>query len=607
MTPYGAPQAPLSVALNVNENTHPVPQHVADDILDAIALALREVNRYPDREFTALREGFADYLGHGLERDQIWAGNGSNEVLQHILQAFGGPGRTAFGFAPTYSMYPLLTRGTGAEWIAGTRGHDFVVTADDAARQVADARPDVVFLCAPNNPTGTPMGLDVIEAVYDATDGIVIVDEAYQEFAPRDERSAVTLLPDRERLVVSRTMSKAFAFAGARVGYLAADPAFIDALRLVRLPYHLSALTQAAATAALRHAPVDAVDGRRDRRAARADLRDGRGPGVSALRVLGELRALRGSGRPGRDLARTLRSRHPDPRHRDPGTPPSDGRHRGGDHRVPRRPRLGRIGLMTRPDTHRTASLRRATSESTVELSLDLDGTGVARIDTTVPFFDHLLTAFAKHSLTDLTVRATGDTQIDAHHTVEDVAIVLGDAIREALGDKSGISRYGDALVPLDEALAQAVVDLSGRPYLVHDGEPAGYEFHLIGGHFTGSLVRHTFEAIAFHAAMTAARARARRAATRTTSPRRSTRRSRARSVRPRRSIRSSRAFRAPRALCDPQASSSRSSTTAPATSTPPSRRSTRREPTRASRATGLSSWTPTASSCPASAPSRRS
>ncbi|GAB2708601.1 imidazoleglycerol-phosphate dehydratase [Microbacterium marinum] len=151
----------------------------------------------------------------------------------------------------------------------------------------------------------------------------------------------------------------------------------------------------------------------------------------------------------------------------------------------------------------RTASVRRATSESTIDLELNLDGSGVSRIETSVPFFDHLLTAFAKHSLTDLTVTATGDTHIDAHHTVEDTAIVLGQAIRQALGDKAGISRYGDALVPLDEALAQAVVDISGRPYLVHTGEPAGYEFHLIGGHFTGALVRHTFEAIAFHAGIT--------------------------------------------------------------------------------------------------------
>ncbi|HET8927355.1 MAG TPA: imidazoleglycerol-phosphate dehydratase HisB [Microbacterium sp.] len=153
--------------------------------------------------------------------------------------------------------------------------------------------------------------------------------------------------------------------------------------------------------------------------------------------------------------------------------------------------------------TARTASRRRATSESTVELDLDLDGTGRSRIDTTVPFFDHMLTAFAKHSLTDLTVRASGDTDVDVHHTVEDVSIVLGQAIGEALGDKAGISRYGDALVPLDEALAQAVVDISGRPYLVHSGEPAGFEHHLIGGHFTGSMVRHSFEAIAFHAGLT--------------------------------------------------------------------------------------------------------
>ena len=152
---------------------------------------------------------------------------------------------------------------------------------------------------------------------------------------------------------------------------------------------------------------------------------------------------------------------------------------------------------------HRRAQRSRVTSEATVELSLDLDGTGTSDIDTGVPFFDHMLTAFAKHSLTDLTVRAKGDTHIDAHHSVEDIAIVLGQAIREALGDKAGIARYGDALVPLDEALAQAVVDISGRPFLVHDGEPEGFAFHLIGGHFTGSLVRHVFEAIAFNGGLT--------------------------------------------------------------------------------------------------------
>jgi histidinol-phosphate aminotransferase len=276
LTPYGAPQAPLPVALNVNENTHGVPAEVADDILDSIAHALRDVNRYPDREFTPLREGFAEYLGHGLVPDQIWAANGSNEVLQHLLQAFGGPGRTAFGFAPTYSMYPLLTRATGAAYVAGTRGIDYTLDAADAVEQIERVTPDVIFLCSPNNPTGTPLGLDVIEAVYDATDGIVIVDEAYHEFAPRDARSALTLLPGRERLVVSRTMSKAFAFAGARVGYLAADPAIIDALRLVRLPYHLSALTQAAASAALRHARamlamVDEIVAQRDRVSATLD------------------------------------------------------------------------------------------------------------------------------------------------------------------------------------------------------------------------------------------------------------------------------------------------------------------------------------------------
>lgn len=158
---------------------------------------------------------------------------------------------------------------------------------------------------------------------------------------------------------------------------------------------------------------------------------------------------------------------------------------------------------MTSPNPARTARVQRETSESSIDLSIDLDGTGTSDIQTGVPFYDHLLTAFAKHSLTDVTVRASGDVEIDVHHTVEDVGIALGTAIRQALGDKSGISRYGDALVPLDEALAQAVVDISGRPYLVHGGEPAGFEYHLIGGHFTGSMVRHVFEAIAFNAALT--------------------------------------------------------------------------------------------------------
>jgi histidinol-phosphate aminotransferase len=276
LTPYGAPQLHVPVALNVNENTHPIPEAVARDILTGLAEAIRSVNRYPDREFTALREALARYLGEGLgvehrlTADNIWAANGSNEVLQQVLQAFGGPGRSLLGFAPTYSMYSILASGTDTTWIAGARDADYELSPATAASEVTRTNPDIVFLCSPNNPTGTPLSLETITAVYDATDGIVVVDEAYAEFAPVGTPSALTLLPGRERLLVSRTMSKAFAFAGARVGYLAADPAVTDALRLVRLPYHLSALTQAAANAALGHsaemlAMVDDIRGQRDR------------------------------------------------------------------------------------------------------------------------------------------------------------------------------------------------------------------------------------------------------------------------------------------------------------------------------------------------------
>jgi histidinol-phosphate aminotransferase len=272
--PYGAPQIDVPVRLNTNESSYDVPEPVALAVVEAVAHEARHLNRYPDREFTVLREQLADYLGHGLDAAQVWAGNGSNEVLQHLLQAFGGPGRTAFGFTPSYSMHPIISATTATRWVDGTRGATsgpFDLSPGDVAQQVRRADPDVVFLCSPNNPTGTALGLDVVVAAYDASDhAVVVVDEAYAEFARPGTPSALTLLPGRARLVVTRTMSKAFALAGARVGYLAADAAVCDALRLVRLPYHLSSLTQAAAVAALRHAPellgtVDALKQQRDR------------------------------------------------------------------------------------------------------------------------------------------------------------------------------------------------------------------------------------------------------------------------------------------------------------------------------------------------------
>ena len=269
-TPYGAPQQVVPVALNVNENTHPIPEDVAHDIVARVAAAILRLNRYPDREFVELRTALAEYLGHDVAAEQVWAANGSNEVLQHVLQAFGGPGRSALGFAPTYSMYGLLASGTGTEWITASRDADFEVSPESAVAAVREHDPDIVLLCAPNNPTGTPLALDTVRAVADAARGIVVVDEAYFEFAEPGTPSALTLLAGRPRLLVSRTMSKAFAFAGARVGYLVGDPAAIDALRLVRLPYHLSALTQAAALGALAHADemlamVDEIRGQRER------------------------------------------------------------------------------------------------------------------------------------------------------------------------------------------------------------------------------------------------------------------------------------------------------------------------------------------------------
>lgn len=268
--PYGAPQLDVAVRLNTNENSYPLPDEVATSIETALSRVVRDLNRYPDRDAVALRHDLAAYLGHGLDTARVWAANGSNEILQQLLQCFGGPGRTALGFTPAYSMHPLIAAATATAWIDGHRDADFGLTVRHAVEQVERHRPDVVFLCSPNNPTGTALPPAVVEAVLAASTGLIVVDEAYAEFARAGVPSALRLLDGNPRLVVARTMSKAFGFAGARLGYLAADAAVVDAVQLVRLPYHLSALTQAAARAALRHAPtllstVAAIKDQRDR------------------------------------------------------------------------------------------------------------------------------------------------------------------------------------------------------------------------------------------------------------------------------------------------------------------------------------------------------
>ncbi|MCA1187130.1 MULTISPECIES: histidinol-phosphate transaminase [unclassified Saccharopolyspora] len=276
-SPYGAPQLDVPVRLNTNENPYPPPPELVADVAEAVREVAGTLHRYPDRDAVALREDLAAYLsgatGVAVSHRNVWAANGSNEVLQQVLQAFGGPGRSALGFEPSYSMHPILAAGTRTDWLPAPRRADFGLDAARAAAIVAERRPDVVFVTSPNNPTGQVVPQQDLRAVLDAAPGIVVVDEAYVEFCT--EPSAIELIDEYPaKIIVSRTMSKAFAFAGGRLGYLAAAPAMIDALLLVRLPYHLSAPTQAAARAALRHAKatlgsVRALADERDRVVAR--------------------------------------------------------------------------------------------------------------------------------------------------------------------------------------------------------------------------------------------------------------------------------------------------------------------------------------------------
>lgn len=276
-TPYGAPQLTVPVQLNTNENPHPPTQALIDDVAESVRKAATQLHRYPDRDAVELRTSLAEYLtgqtGFDVDTSNVWAANGSNEILQQLLQAFGGPGRTSLGFVPSYSMHPIIATGTQTEWIEARRRADFSLDIDYAVDSIVDRKPDVVFLTSPNNPTGHCISTADLRRLLDAASGIVVVDEAYAEFSALP--SAIGLIDEYpSKLVVSRTMSKAFAFAGGRLGYLVAAPAVVDAMLLVRLPYHLSVVTQAAALAALRHSSetlgsVAHLSAERDRVAAR--------------------------------------------------------------------------------------------------------------------------------------------------------------------------------------------------------------------------------------------------------------------------------------------------------------------------------------------------
>jgi histidinol-phosphate aminotransferase len=255
--PYGAPQLDVPVRLNVNENPFAPSEALVADVATAVAQATRDLNRYPDRDAVALRADLAAYLGResgvALTGDQLWPANGSNEVMHQLMLAFGGPGRVALGFTPTYSMYPEYCRDTFTRYVTVPRADDFSVDLDAALAAVEEHRPGIVLLASPNNPTGTALPLDVVRTILAAAPGMVVVDEAYAEFRHSGTPSALELLAEHPRLVVTRTMSKAFALAGARLGYLAASPAVVQAVQLVRLPYHLSAVSQAVARTALAH------------------------------------------------------------------------------------------------------------------------------------------------------------------------------------------------------------------------------------------------------------------------------------------------------------------------------------------------------------------
>jgi histidinol-phosphate aminotransferase len=458
---YHSPQLAVEVRLNTNESPYPPPAAW----LEALREELRTIafHRYPDRAAWELRKALADL--HTVRPEQIFCANGSNEVLQSLCLAYGGPGRRVATFEPTYALHAHIAHLTGTGVTEAARRPDFSLDlelVDDTLRQAA---PTITFLCSPNNPTGLADDPSAVRHILERAPGLVAVDEAYGQFA---DWSALDLVADDKPIVVIRTYSKTWSMAAMRLGYLVGPVEVVEALERVALPYHLDAVKQAARPALHRrdgragrhHRPRTPAPAVGPRPAARHHLAVTVELHPVAPRRKGRPPGLAGPGRPLRPRARLQLLARLDRMLAD---------HRGYTGRerpFPRRPYRG-----ARPMS-RQAARSRHTKETSIDVRLLVEGVGKTDVATGLPFFDHMVSQLGKHAGFDLTVNATGDIAVDAHHTVEDVGILLGETLREALGDRAGVRRFASISVPLDEALIEVSLDLSGRPYLVYEIDP---------------------------------------------------------------------------------------------------------------------------------------
>lgn len=465
--PYDPNFTPTRINLSANENTYPVPAGVRKAV-DA-ALAATPLNRYPDPMSNDLRDELAAW--HGVTRENICVGNGGDELLYNYLLAFGGAGRTLLNCPPCFSEYAFFASLCQTE-VRDVWRDPATFELDQAAVLAAAPECDLAIVTSPNNPTGDVAPLDFVAALCDACPGMVMVDEAYVEFADDSFGAATTaqgLIAEHPNLVILHTLSKAFGAAGARLGYVIAAPEVIDVFAAIRQIYSVNVLSQAAALACVRardaYAPVVAqVASERERElcALRAMAAEGlpveAWPSAANFVLVRTPHATRVRERLRDEYSILVRDFSYAPGLADclritVGTPQENDEV------------LAAFAALVKEEMQmdRYAEVTRKTGETDIVVKLDLDGSGVCDISTGVPFFDHMLNAFGRHGLFDLTVHAVGDVEVDAHHTVEDTGIVLGEAFCQALGDKAGITRFADAAIAMDETLVMAAVDISGR------------------------------------------------------------------------------------------------------------------------------------------------